>query len=98
MTAARGDDYRMSRRRVDLLKESRTPPGCGLAKNPGRNMKRPMTFKECIQDAIDMLRDRPRKEADLIYQVCRLEDDLRAGIIMAYQLLFMDEDDELPNR
>ena len=48
------------------------------------------SFAELIQQAGNMLMDRSRAEADLIYSISKLEDDARAAIILAYQNIFQE--------
>ncbi len=45
---------------------------------------------ELIGQAKEMLLDRPKPEQDLIYAIAKLEDDLRAAIILAYQGIHND--------
>ncbi len=40
-----------------------------------------------IDEAKDMLLDRPEAERELIYAIAKLEDDLRAAIVLAYNYL-----------
>lgn len=42
---------------------------------------------DLIEQATEMLLDRPQEERNLIYAIARLDDDLRAAIILAYQNL-----------
>lgn len=42
------------------------------------------SFTDLISQAEAMLRDRSKQEADLIFSIAKLEDDLRAAIIFAY--------------
>lgn len=46
---------------------------------------------QLIQEATDMLLDRRKSEQDLIYEVAKLEDDLRSAIILAYQQIHNDD-------
>ena len=50
------------------------------------------SFIELLKEATAMLLDRPKPEQDLIYYIARMESDLRAAIILAYQNLYRDED------
>lgn len=43
------------------------------------------SFLDLIAEAEAMLNDRQPEEALLIYHIAKLPDDLRAGIIVAYQ-------------
>lgn len=45
---------------------------------------------ELIQQAHDMLQDRSKLEQDLIYHIAKIDPDLRAAIILAYQGLYPD--------
>jgi hypothetical protein len=49
------------------------------------------SFLTLIRHAQEMLSDRNRCEADLIYHICKLDPDERAAIILGYQMLFLDE-------
>ena len=44
-----------------------------------------------IGEAREMLLDRPRCEADLIYAIAVMPDDLRSAIVLAYRGIFHDE-------
>jgi hypothetical protein len=44
-----------------------------------------------IRQATEMLSDRPRCEADLIYAIAAMPDDLRTAIVLAYRGLYHDE-------
>lgn len=44
-------------------------------------------FTDLLDQAIQMLRDRPKPEAELIYAVAKLDPDLRAAIVMGYELI-----------
>ena len=47
--------------------------------------KKEESFFDLIHQAKEMLLDRPQIERELIYHICKIEDDLRAAIILAYQ-------------
>lgn len=51
-------------------------------------------FTDLLDQAIQMLRDRPKPEAELIYAIYKLDEDLRAAIVMGYDLI---KDDPWPN-
>lgn len=42
---------------------------------------------ELIEEARQMLMDRSKEEADLIYYIAKLDNEERAAIILAYQML-----------
>lgn len=46
------------------------------------------TFTELLRDAQQMLLDRSRPEADLIYYIAKLDDEARSAIVVGYRLLF----------
>jgi len=50
------------------------------------------SFFDLISQATEMLKDRPKQEADLIYHIAKMEEDLRAGIILAYQQLYPEDE------
>lgn len=50
-----------------------------------------MSFISLLKEAEEMLLDRSREEADLIYYVCMLDDECRAAIIFAYKNLFLED-------
>lgn len=43
---------------------------------------------DLIQQSTEMLMDRTKPEQDLIYYICKMEDDLRTAIILAYRQLY----------
>jgi hypothetical protein len=45
-------------------------------------------MKQLIEEAYCMLKDRSKHEADLIYAICNLSSEERAGIKLAYSLLY----------
>lgn len=47
---------------------------------------------DLINQAQEMLMDRPIKERELIYHVAKLENDLRGAIIIAYELIMKDNE------
>ena len=49
------------------------------------------SFTELIKDAQEMLLDRQRPEADLIYSIAKLDNEARGAIVVAYELLFEEE-------
>ena len=51
----------------------------------------PLSFMDLIREAQQMLLDRSKQEADLIYSVACLNDEERAAISMAYRISFQDE-------
>lgn len=51
-------------------------------------------FSTLLMHAQQMLLDRRREEADLIYYVCKMDPDMRAAIILGYQMLFNEDKDE----
>lgn len=48
-------------------------------------------FTQLLREAQEMLLDRDRREADLIYFVAILSDEDRHAIAMAYNILFKSE-------
>ncbi len=50
------------------------------------------SFLDLIRQAIEMLLDRSIEERNLIYHVARMENDLRAAIILAFETIKNDED------
>lgn len=48
-------------------------------------MEKQESLFELITQASHMLIDRPKIEQDLIYHVCKLDNEERAAIILAYQ-------------
>lgn len=46
---------------------------------------------DLVGQATQMLLDRGRDEQDLIYFIASLDDELRTGIILAYQNLYNDD-------
>lgn len=54
-------------------------------------MKGNESFFDLLRDAHQMLSDRSRQEADLIYYIAKLDNEERSAIILAYQNLFKDE-------
>jgi len=50
-------------------------------------MEKQESLFDLIQQAQQMLLDRSKAEQDLIYYVAKLPDDLRSGIILAYEIL-----------
>lgn len=48
---------------------------------------------DLIQQAEQMLLDRSKPEQDLIYHICKMEQELRAAIILAYQGIHNDKSD-----
>lgn len=57
-------------------------------------MKRPEGLFDLIQQAKQMLQDRTREEADLIYYLVKMDPEERAAIILAYQNLYIGDEDE----
>lgn len=55
-------------------------------------MSQPESMSELIQQAQAMLLDRSPEEAELIYYIAKLEPDLRAAIIIAYEFLYKNKD------
>jgi hypothetical protein len=55
-------------------------------------MKPQENLTELIPQAIQMLNDRSKPEQDLIYYICKMEPDLRAGICIAYRLIHESKD------
>jgi len=49
------------------------------------------SFFDLISQAAEMLLDRPKDEANLIYQIAKMEPDLRSAIVIAYQEIYKDE-------
>lgn len=49
------------------------------------------TFSELLDSSRQMLLDRTKEEQNLIYAVCKLDDEERAAIIMAYRFLYEEE-------
>ncbi len=49
------------------------------------------SFFDLIQQAHAMLEDRPKPERDLIYIMAKLDPDLRAAIILAYQGMYPND-------
>lgn len=43
---------------------------------------------DLIKQATDMLQDRHRCEADLIYYIAKLDNETRTAIVLAYQMLY----------
>lgn len=52
------------------------------------------TLFELIGQAREMLLDRSREEADLIYAVSKMDSEERGAIILAYDLLYKGDDDK----
>lgn len=46
------------------------------------------SFTQLIKEAHEMLLDRPKQEADLIYAIALLDNEEKAAIILAYKNLF----------
>jgi hypothetical protein len=46
------------------------------------------TFFEIISLAIEMLKDRSRQEADLIYHIATLDNESKTSIISTYKLIY----------
>lgn len=51
------------------------------------------SFLSLIEEAKQMLLNRIPEEAELIYCIAKLEPDLRAAIIIAYEFLYKDVED-----
>lgn len=52
------------------------------------------SFTDLLKEARQMLLDRSKPEADLIYAIAALDDEARSAIILAYRNLF---DKDWPN-
>ncbi len=48
------------------------------------------SFVQLLREANEMLRDRPKPEADLIYHVAKLDSEARAAIIMGYDMIYKE--------
>ena len=48
------------------------------------------SFLDLINQATQMLLDRPKPEQDLIYAIAKLDPDLRGAIILAYQQIYFE--------
>lgn len=55
-------------------------------------MSKTESFFDLLKQATEMLSDRPKIEADLIYSVAILDEEERACIILAYDNLFVNRD------
>lgn len=56
-------------------------------------MARNPSFFTLIKHATQMLNDRPEEEQDLIYYVCKLDQEERSAIILAYKNIKRDQED-----
>ncbi len=56
------------------------------------SMSKEPSLTELIQEAVQMYRDRSKKEADLIYYVAKMHDEDRIALILAYDLLYKSEE------
>lgn len=57
-------------------------------------MKNETGMFQLVKEACEMLKDRSKEEADLIYYVAKMEEDLRMAIVLAYQGLYDKSDAE----
>ena len=49
------------------------------------------SVSQLIAEAIQMYRDRPRQESDLIYYIAKMEEKERIALILGYELVYKDE-------
>ena len=50
------------------------------------------SFTQLLDEAREMLLDRSKEEADLIYAIAILDDEARAAIILSYRNIYHKED------
>ena len=50
------------------------------------------SFAELLYSARQMLLDRSKPEQDLIYYLCKMDDEMRSAIIMAYRMIYEWDD------
>lgn len=43
-------------------------------------------MKDLIEDALEMIQDRPAAEIELMHYVLTMDDDLKAAFLLAYQI------------
>lgn len=50
------------------------------------------SFTQLLDEAREMLLDRSKEEADLIYAIAILDDEARVAITLAYRMIYHKED------
>lgn len=51
-------------------------------------------MKDLIEDALEMIYDRPKEEIELMHYVLTMDDELKAAFLIAYQLWKNPKHDE----
>ena len=53
-------------------------------------------MKDLIEQALEMIHDRPKEEIELMHYVLTMDDDLKAAFLIAYQMAKDANEEENP--